>query len=151
MDLLPPEIQAEIIRCADIPIDTFLHYANAVGAVPKKLLIPEEQRELIGSVYVERQKRYANKKKLEAETNGYYSDFLVYFNKIFDRENRIQILIDEDRNTKQIKLAFRAMKTTYEDEESPEMFTIRKTVCDVQTGEPTEDWMGDSDEDSDFE
>lgn len=141
MDSLPPEIQANIIKYADVPIDTYLYYKKTVGALPKRLCIPHETRSLLEKIYEERSKNAAFYKSAACRY------VMSSFCKDFDSERSIEIMIGEDADTHQIKIAFRARKTTYQDPQWPEMFIIRKTICDVHTGEYTSDWLQDSDSD----
>lgn len=50
-------------------------------------------------------------------------------------------MIDQDPNDDEVKFAFRAHMTTRYD-----MWTVRKTICYLQTGGETCDWTGDSDD-----
>ena len=146
-DELPQDVQALIIQRSDVPIDTFLHYRKAVGALPKKLAVPEDTRRLLDGLYGARARAWGRKKELEGRSNGAVSPPLAWHTKDLDRERSVEIMIGEDYATKVVKFAFRARKTTYEDEEWPELWTVRKTICELQTGKDTEDWMGDSDDD----
>ena len=149
MEDLPPLIQALIVQKAELPIDTFLHYRRAFGVVPKKLRINPRIREILDKLYAKRSSYWAGKKKLEGESNRQLSCPLAWHVANFDREKSIEIMIDEDWKTNTVKFAFRARKTTYEDKQWPELWTVRKIVCDLQSGEQTDDWTGDSDDDDD--
>jgi hypothetical protein len=138
---LPDGVQALIINMSDVPIDTFLHYRKAVGAVPKKLAVSHETCKLLDNFYEKRVAALEMNKKLEKESNGSTTAQLSWFTKDFDRQRSIEIMIGEDYNTKVVKFAFRARETSYEDEQWPELWTVRKTICELQTGKETDDWM----------
>lgn len=150
MDTLPLEIQALIISNADVPVDTFLYFSKTVGARPKKINVDAATRNELEKLYSKRAANWARKKQLENESLSAHGP-LDWFTKDFDRERSIEIMVGEDWTTKEIKFSFRARKTTYDDPEWPEMWTMRKTIVDMQTGQATTDWCGDSDDDDDDE
>lgn len=121
MDCLPPEIQAEIIRHADVPIDTFLHYAKTVGAIPKKLRINQELHELLDDLQIDRIIRYNQK----MHYNGISACAIIY--KTLNRDKTINIAICEDQYTKQMVYSFVAI--------GPKYNTTHRINCDIHTGE----------------
>jgi hypothetical protein len=147
MDELPDGVQALIIQKADIPIDTFLYYRRKLGITPKKLQVDKQLSCFLMEHYQKRVDCYKRKKELEKSTNGLHSCAFANYIKKFDMERSIEIIIGEDCNTHAIKFAFRALRTTYDNPLWPELWTIRKTIVDMQTGQETTDWMGDSDYD----
>ena len=149
MGRLPSDLQSRIIELAEVPIDTYLYYRKVVGANPKKLKIPLDLKESLEKFYDNRAKTLVRKKKIEKEQPG-CSTYLAYYTKKFDEEHSINICIGDDEDDV-IKLAFRAQLTTYHDPMWPELWTKRKIVCNVHTGQETTDWMGDSDTDEDYE
>ena len=142
MEWLPSDIQREIIQKADVPIDTYLYYRQAIGVNPKKLKIDQSFRETLEKIYSDRSKSLARKKKVQVEYPG-CSTYLAYYTKNFDKEYSINIAIGEDNDV--IKFAFRAQLKTYDNPRWPKLFTTRKVVCDVHTGQKTTDWMRASD------
>lgn len=148
MENLPAHLQAVIIQRADVPIDTYLYYHKTVGALPKKLVIDTKIRDMLEKLYYDRANMWKNKKNIEKQTNEMSTGPLAWFIKYLDKERSIEIMVGE--NLPKIKMSFRARKTTYDDPEWPELWTIRKTICDMQTGYETSDWMADSDSDDDW-
>jgi hypothetical protein len=151
MEELPPNVQVHILERANLPIDTYLHYRKLLGIKPKKLIIDPKTEELLIAIYKDRTDQYNRKIKLQRESGGRQSDFLVYFSKdirAYDKYTKkcgkhIGIIIDHVGN--KTKIAIRSSKKTHD-----EMWTIRKTVVDMHTGYETTDWLGDSDSDIDW-
>ncbi len=144
---LPYDVQSNILQRADIPIDSLLHFQKELGLVPKRLTDTHKPQELVAAlnkICQHRVKCYKAKTMYERETEN-LSYLLVHFEKDLESPLSVEIMIDVDRNDNDnVKMAFRIHHT---DEQLQEMWTLRKTVVNVHTGELTNDFAADSDDD----
>jgi hypothetical protein len=144
--ILPHDIQREVLNKADIPIDSFLYFHKIIGLLPKKLTDVHKPPELVASLNKLCQHRVQSfklKKTLEKTTN--FSCCLVHISKDFDHNLSSEIMIDvDDRDNSEVKMAFRINMT---DALKEEMWTLRKTIVNINTGNITCDFCDDSDDD----
>jgi hypothetical protein len=144
--LLPFDIQREILNKANIPIDSFLYFHKIIGLSPKKLTDIHKPPELVESLSLlckHQVESFKLKKKLEKTTN--LSCCLVHITRHFEKNLCSEIMINvDDRDSNEVKMAFRINMT---DALKEEMWTIRKTIVNMHTGENTCDFFDDSDDD----
>lgn len=143
---LPHDVQRSILQSSDIPIDTFLHFQNELGLVPKLLTDTHKPQKLVvalNKICERRVNCYKAKTEYERETEC-FSYLLVHFEKNIESPLSVEIMIAVDRNDNDnVKMAFRIMLTN---DVEQEMWTLRKTVVNVHTGELTNDFADDSDD-----
>ncbi len=150
MEDLPSDLQAHIVQRAELPIDTFLHFRRALGVTPKRLALDPAAAERLSAHWSHRASEYARKRELERASNGATTAPLAHFAKHLrpydprsgTRGRHVEVMVDHvDGRT---KMAIRHSALSRD-----EMWTLRKTVVDVHTGEDTSDWIA-SDDDSDL-
>lgn len=139
---LPEDVQRVILNNAELSIDTFLHFQKQMGLTPKKLSCPIELIEKLNKQCERRAKYYASKNKLERLDPSLSSPLDYFYNKL-ETNLSVEIIVDFDKDDSRMKLAMRVMESTAE-----EMWTLRKTVTDINNGEPVEDFYDDSDDEA---
>lgn len=141
---LPQDVQRFILNNAELTIDTYLHFHKQFGLTPKKLKCSTEFIEKLNKQCERRAKCYAEKNRIE-RLDPSLSSPLGYFYKELDNSLSVEIIVDFDKDDSRMKLAMRVMQSTAE-----EMWTLRKTVTDINNGEPVEDFYDDSDDEGWF-
>lgn len=140
VDDLPEHLRIEMLK--NLPIDARVPLMAIYPEVRPKPL-SEDQRKIhteLEKIYEHRVSCYRRKRELEAQSTT-VSTFLAYMTKKVNPQRSLEILIDQVGD--QIKFAWRAFQIKHTTEE---MWTIRKTIVDLNTSEPTDDWMADSDD-----
>lgn len=146
MNTLILDLQVKILQISELPIDTYLYYKKQFPSLlPKKMKLSSEFVDSLNTFFTKRVKHYKRKIELETSSNKQYSCYLDIMSKTLNQKRLIEIMVDYDED--QVKMAIRVFRVK---KETSEMWTIRKIVCNIQTGEPTNDWMADSDSDYDF-
>lgn len=144
---LPLDIQSEILNRADLSIDTRIYFQRKETIQPRRLTEAQKPPELISKLThlcEHRVKYYKLKRRLETENTG-YSSWFVHMTKDIGNNNSCEIFINEDkRDNNEVKMSIRINHT---DDEIEEMWTLRKTVVNMHTGELTCDFYDDSDDD----
>lgn len=147
MSELPLDIQSQILNRADLSIDTRIYFQRNETIQPRRLTEAQKPAELVSKLThlcEHRVKYYKLKRRLETENTG-YSSWFVYITKDIGNNNSCEIFIDEDsRDNNEVKMSIRINHTDHEIEE---MWTLRKTVVNMHTGELTGDFYDDSDDD----
>jgi hypothetical protein len=138
---LPQEVQRIILNNAELPIDTYLHFKKQLELVPKKLSCSTELIKKLNIQYGRRAKFYAAKNKFE-RLDPSMSSAHDYFYRKFDNTYSVEIIVDFDKDDSKMKIAMRIMQSTED-----EMWTLRKTIADLNTGELVDDFYDDSDDD----
>lgn len=141
---LPQDLQRIILNNAELPIETYLHFHKQFELTPKKLSCSTEFIDKLNKQCERRAKGYAEKNRIERLDQSLSSP-LDYFYKKSNNNYSIEIIVDFDKDDSRMKVAMRILHST-----ADEMFTLRKTVADINTGELVEDFYDDSDDEGWF-
>lgn len=144
---LPSDILSIIIDKAILPVERCLYYKSLkLRFIPKKINISSELEDKLNIICTRRVSQYKTKLELEFKYNGMTSTFLEYFSIPIENYKKIIVSFDSIDPVEKSIMGM-SLKVC---QNGPGMYdnaTIRKIICNVNTGVITSDWMNDSDDD----